>query len=133
MHRSREHVRRLTFAVNRRSEVVVIISDRRKPLHHIAAGLGPGALLTLGGRLYAVEIGAGIPLTGLPGGMLIGRLKDENAEQFARRFGQRSGEEEARLVLPVGWSWRVSLRGAAAAAEQVAAYMAEVAGRGGTQ
>jgi hypothetical protein len=65
--------------------------------------------------------------------MLIGRLKDENAEQFARRFGQRSGEEEARLVLPVGWSWRVSLRGAAAAAEQVAAYMAEVAGRGGTQ
>jgi hypothetical protein len=127
------HVRRLTFAVNRRGEVVVIISDRREPLHRIAAGPGPGALLTLGGRLYAVEIGTVVPLMGLPGGLLIGRLKDENAEQFARRFGQRGGEEEARLVLPAGWSWRVSLRGAAAAAEQIAACMAEEAGLGGAQ
>ena len=62
--------------------------------------------------------------------MLIGRLTGKNAAQFAHRFGQRGEDEEARLVLPSGWSWRIGLRGAAAAAEQVAACMAEVAGGG---
>jgi hypothetical protein len=123
------HVRRLTFAVNRRSEIVVIISDRREPLHRIAIGPGPGALLTLGRRLYTVEIGTGVPLAGLPGGMLIGRLKGEDAERFARSFGQHDGEE-ARLALPSGWSWRISLHGAAEAAEEVASCMAETAAQG---
>jgi hypothetical protein len=123
------HVRRLTFAVNRRKEIVVIVSDRREPIHRIASSPGPSALLTLGGRLHTVENGTGVPLAGLPGGMLIGRLKGQDAERFARSFGQHDGEE-ARLVLPFGWSWRVSLRGAAVAAEEVASCMAEAAAQG---
>jgi hypothetical protein len=43
-----DHVRRLIFAANRRSEVVVIVSDRSEPLHRLDTG--PGGLLTLGGR-----------------------------------------------------------------------------------
>jgi hypothetical protein len=119
-----DHVRRLIFAGSRRREVVVIASDRLEPLHR--ADLGSAGMLLLGGRLYAVEISAGIPLTDLPGGMLIGRLKGEDAARFARSFGQRSDEDEARLVLPGGWSWRMSLRGAAAAAKDVVACMAEI-------
>jgi hypothetical protein len=118
------HVRRLIFAANRRREVVVIASDRLEPLHR--ADLGSAGMLLLGGRLYAVEISAGIPLTDLPGGMLIGRLKGEDAARFARSFGQRADDEEVRLALPGGWSWRMTLRGAAAAAKDVAACMAEI-------
>ena len=79
-------------------------------------------------RQYAVEIGAGIPLEGLPGGMLVGRLAREDAAGFLRAFG-RSGRdaEDAHVLLPGGWSWRVSLRGASAAAENVSACMAEAA------
>jgi hypothetical protein len=118
------HVRRLTFAANRRGEVVLIVSDRREPLHRTAAG--PRGLLALGGRAYAVEIGAGIPLVGPPGGMLVGRVAGADAAGFARAFGRQEGGE-ARLALPGGWSWRVSLRGAAGAAEDVAACLAETA------
>ena len=125
-----EHVRRLTFAGNRRGEVVVIVSDRQEPLHHIATGRGPAALLTLGGRQYAIEMGTGIPLPGLPGGMLVGRLASETVEGFARRFGQQEGGE-ARLLLPGGWSGRVSLRGAAEAAKEVLSCLAEAADQGG--
>lgn len=123
------HLRRLIFAVNRRGEVVVILSDRSTPIHRIDTS--PDALLMLGGRLYAIDMTTGIPLAGLPGGMLVGRLKGEDAARFAHSFGQRAAEEEARLVLPDGWSWRMSLRGAAAAAKDIAACMAEVeTGRG---
>jgi hypothetical protein len=125
------HVRRLTFAANRRGEVVVIVSDRREPLHRTTA-IGPAGLLALGGRAYAVEIGAGIPLVGLPGGMLVGRVAGEDAARFAGAFGRHDGEE-ARLALPGGWSWRVSLRGAAGAAEDVASCMAETAAQGGVR
>jgi len=118
------HVRRLIFAASRRREVVVIASDRLEPLHR--AGLGSAGMLLLSGRLYAVEISAGIPLTDLPGGMLIGRLKGEDAARFARSFGQRTDEEEARLVLPGRSSWRMSLLGAAVAAKDIAACMAEI-------
>jgi uncharacterized protein YjbJ (UPF0337 family) len=118
------HVRRLTFAVNRRGEVVVIVSDRREPLHRITPA--SSGLLALGGRRYVVEIGAGVPLVGLPGGMLIGRVAGEDAVRFAHVFGQHGGEDgDARLALPGGWSWRLSMRGAAAAAEDVASCMAE--------
>ena len=118
------HIRRLIFAVNRRREVVVIASDRIEPLHR--ADLGSPGVLLLGGRLYAVEISVGIPLTDLPGGMLVGRLKGEDAARFARSFGQRADDEDMRLALPGGWSWRMSLRGAAATAKDVAACMAEI-------
>jgi hypothetical protein len=118
------HVRRLIFAASRRREVVVIASDRLEPLHR--GDLGSAGMLLLGGRLYAVEISAGIPLTDLPGGMLIGRLKGEDAARFARSFGQRADDEEVRLALPGGWSWRMTLRGAAAAAKDVAACMTEI-------
>jgi hypothetical protein len=120
------HVRRLSFAVNRRGEVVVILSDRRQPLHHIAAG--PSGLLTLRDRQYVVEIGAGIPLEGLPGGMLVGRMVREDAAGFLRAFGRPGRDvEDAHVLLPGGWSWRVSLRGATAAAEDILACMAESA------
>jgi hypothetical protein len=118
------HVRRLIFAANRRREVVVIASDRLELLHH--ADLGSVGMLLLGGRLYTVEFSAGIPLTDTPGGMLVGRLKGEDAVRFARSFGQRADDEEVRLALPAGWSWRMTLRGAAAAAKDVAACMAEI-------
>ena len=123
------HVRRLIFAASRRREVVVIASDRLEPLHRAV----PGAtgMLLLGGRLYAVEVSAGIPLTDSPGGMLVGRLKGEDAARFARSFGQRADDEEARLALPGGWSWRMPLRGAAAAAKDVALCMAEIAAEPG--
>jgi hypothetical protein len=78
-----------------------------------------------------VEIGAGIPLEGLPGGMLVGRVAREDATGFLRAFGRpgRDGED-AHVLLPGGWSWRVSLRGAAAAAEDVLACMARPGGGG---
>jgi hypothetical protein len=77
-------------------------------------------------RHYAVEIGAGIPLEGLPGGMLVGRVVHEDAVGFLRAFGRHGRDvEEAHLLLPGGWSWRVSLRGGAAAAEDVLACMAK--------
>ena len=124
------HVRRLSFAVNRRGEVVVILSDRRQPLHRIAAG--PSGLFTLRDRQYAIEIGAGIPLEGLPGGMLVGRVVREDAAGFLRAFGRPGRDvEEAHVLLPGGWSWRMSLRGATAAAEDVLACMAKP-GVGGT-
>jgi hypothetical protein len=117
------HVRRLSFAVNRRGEVVVILSDRRRPLHRIAAG--PSGSFTIRDRQYAVEIGAGIPLEGLPGGMLVGRVVGEDAAGFLRAFGRHGRDvEDAHVLLPGGWSWRVSLRGATAAAEDVLACMA---------
>jgi hypothetical protein len=118
------HARRLTLAANRRGEVVLIVSDRRKPLHRTAAGTR--GLLALGRRAYAVEFGTGIPLPGLPGGMLVGRVAGADAAGFARAFGRHEGGE-ALLALPGGWSWRVSLRGAAGAAEGVAACLAETA------
>ncbi len=122
-------MRRLSFAVNRRGEVVVILSDRRQPLHRIA--VGPSALFTLRDRQYAVEIGTGIPLEGLPGGMLVGRVVREDAAGFLRAFGQPGREaEDAHVLLPGGWSWRVSLRGASAAADDVSACMAESVVRG---
>ncbi len=126
-----DHVRRLIFALNRQDEVVVILSDRREPIHRLDTG--PSALLTLGGRLYLVEIGAGIPLTGLPGGMLLGRLRGEGAAQFLHNFGQRRDAEEARVMLPGGSTWRLSLEGAAAAAKEVAACIAETAGERGSR
>ena len=123
------HARRLSFAVNRRGEVVVILSDRRQPLHRVAAG--PSWLFTLRDRQYAVEIGAGIPLEGLPGGMLVGRVVGEDAAGFLLAFGRRGRDvEEAHVLLPGGWSWRVSLRGASAAADDVSACMAESVVRG---
>jgi hypothetical protein len=119
------HARRLTFAVNRRGEVVVILSDRSEPLHLIA---GPAGAFALPERRYAVEIGVGIPLEGRPGGILVGRVAGEDAAGFLRAFGRRGREAaEARVALAGGWSWRVSLRGAAAAAEAVAACVAEAA------
>ena len=63
------HVRRLIFAASRRREVVVIASDRLEPLHR--TDLGSVGMLLLGGRLYAVEVSAGVPLTNSPGGMLV--------------------------------------------------------------
>jgi hypothetical protein len=127
------HVRRLTFAVSRRGEVVVIVSDRREPLHR-AVPAGPTGVLALGGRLYVVEVGAGIPLAGLPGGMLVGRVVGEDAARFIHDFGRRDGEREeaARLVLADGWWWRVSLQGAAGAAADVASCMAETAAAQGS-
>jgi hypothetical protein len=124
------HVRRLSFAANRRGEVVVVVSDRREPLHRIG---GPTALLTLGGRLYALETAPGIPLPGLPGGMLVGRVKGEDAARFVRVFGERGDGEMAHVTLPAGWTWRVSLRGAAEATGHVLSCMAEVAAAGGAR
>jgi len=122
------HVRRLTLAVNRRGEVVLVVSDRRNPLH-LTANSARG-LLALGGRIYAIEIGTGIPLTDQPGGMLIGRVVGVDAAGFARTFGQHESGE-MRLALLGGWSWSMSLRGAAGAAEGVVSCMAETAAQGG--
>jgi len=124
------HVRRLTFIVNRRGEVVLVVSDRRSPLHRTDADAR--GLLALGGRIYAIEVGTGIPLTGLPGGMLIGRLVGVDAAGFARAFGQHNNRE-IRLTLPSGWSWSMSLRGAAGAAEGVASCMTETSAQGGAR
>jgi hypothetical protein len=101
------HARRLSFAVNRCCEVVVVLSDRRQPLHRIAAG--PSGLCTLRDRQYAVEIGAGIPLEGPPGGMLVGRVVRRRRKFPLGRPGREV--EEAHVLLPGGWSWSVSLRG----------------------
>jgi hypothetical protein len=122
------HVRRLSFAINRRGEVVVILSDRRQPLHHAA---NPTGLFVLRDRQYVVEFGAGIPLEGLPGGMLVGRVMREDAAGFLRAFGRHGRDaESAHLLLPDGWSWRLSLQGATAAAKDVAACVAESAAGG---
>jgi hypothetical protein len=123
-----EHVRRLTFAVNRRGEVVLVVSDRRNPLH-LTANSARG-LLALGGRIYAIEIGTGIPLTDQPGGMLVGRVVGVDAAGFARTFGQQESGE-MRLALLGGWSWSMSLRGTAGVAEGVVSCMAETAAQGG--
>jgi hypothetical protein len=123
-----DHVRRLTFTVNRRGEVVLVVSDRRNPLH-LTANSARG-LLALGGRIYAIEFGMGIPLTGQPGGMLVGRVAGVEAARFAHTFGQHESGE-MRLALLGGWSWSMSLRGAAGAAEGVVSWMAEMAAQGG--
>lgn len=122
------HVRRLTFAVSRRGEVVLVISDRHIPLH-LTSNSARG-LLALGGRIYAIEIGTGIPLTGQPGGMLIGRVVGVDAAGFTRTFGQYDSGE-MRLALLGGWSWSMSLQGAAGAAEGVVSCMTETAAQGG--
>jgi hypothetical protein len=118
-----DHVRRLIFTVNRRGEVVVILSDRGAPIHRLDPR--PGALLTLGGRLYVIEIGAGIPLPDLPGGMLVGRVRGEGAVPFTRNFGQRRDDEHGQVILPSGSTWRLSLQGATAAAKDIQVCMAE--------
>jgi hypothetical protein len=65
--------------------------------------------------------------------MLLGRLRGEGAAQFLHNFGQRRDAEEARVTLPGGSTWRLSLEGAAAAAKEVAACIAETAGERGSR
>jgi hypothetical protein len=69
---------------------------------------------------------------GLPGGMLIGRLVGVDAAGFVGAFGQLNNRE-MRLALPSGWSWSMSLRGAAGAAEGVTSCMAETSAQGGAR
>jgi hypothetical protein len=60
--------------------------------------------------------------------MLVGRMVREDAAGFLRAFGRPGRDvEDAHVLLPGGWSWRVSLRGATAAAEDILACMAESA------
>ncbi len=115
------NIRRLTFAISRTSDVVVIVSDRREPIHRLPAG--PSATLKLGEQTYALELGLGIPLSGVPGGMLIGQLAVGRASDFVHDFGRRRNGDPGRLQVTDRWVWHFSLRGAASAAEEVASCM----------
>lgn len=113
------HRRMLAFLAVPAGGLAIIASDRLTALHQTAPAR---VMIEFGGKRFFASMGSGLPLTGLPGGMLVGQMDRTDYADFAINFAQAN---QGRAVFSGGGEWTLSMRGSAAALQNLAACMDE--------